>query len=137
MSTPRLDQGEVIAVAGRRERFAWTLRLVNSSGQRAGMGASDVVRFKLASTENATAPTLDFTSSAPASGGSLITITTRGSSSEDATGIVELRRGDTSGLSGVYYFEIDVDDAADANRTSQPMRGKMLFRPSMGGNIGA
>lgn len=137
MSTPKLDQGEIQAVAGRRERFTWSIRLVDANGVRCGLGGSDVVRFKLGATEDMSTPTLDFTSSAAASGGSLITITSRGSSSADATGIVELRRGDTSALSGRYYFEMDVDDAGDSNRTSQPIRGAIVFKASMGGAIGA
>ena len=135
MSVAKLDQGEKQAVAGRRERFTWTLRLVDEDGDRCGLGASDVVRFKLATTEGGT-PVLDISSSTPGSGGSLVNITSVGSSSADAEGVVELRRGDTSSLSGKYYFEVDVDDAGASNRTSQPMRGTITFRPSMGGTIG-
>lgn len=133
---PKLDQGEKQAVAGRRERFNWTIRLVDEDGARCGLGASDVVRFKLATTEGGT-PVLDISSTSAGSGGSTVNIVSLGSSSADATGVVELRRGDTSSLSGKYYFEVDVDDAGDGNRTSQPMRGSIVFRPSMGGNIGA
>jgi hypothetical protein len=50
--------------------------------------------------------------------------------------MVELRRGDTSALSGRYYFEIDVDDSGASNRTQQPIRGTIIFLASMGGSIG-
>ena len=137
MSVPKLDQGEKEAVAGRRERFTWAIRLVDSSGARCGLGASDVVRFKLATTEGATVPNLDFSSSTPTAAGSSVGIVGLGSSSTDATGTVELRRADTVLLIGLYYFELDVDDAGASSRTSQPIRGTIVFKPSMGGSIGA
>jgi hypothetical protein len=135
VSTPRLNVGEIECVAGRRERFNWSLRLVDASGNRSGLGASDVVRFKLATTASGT-PVLDIASGTPTAAGSKVTITTVGSSVIDAAGIVQLNRGDTSTLSGRYYFEIDVDDAGDSNRTQQPIRGTLLFLTSMGGTIG-
>ena len=64
MSVPKLDQGKKEVVAGRRERFTWTIRLVDEDGARCGLGASDVVRFKLATTEGGT-PVLDISSSSP------------------------------------------------------------------------
>src|SRR5262245_28156372 len=103
MSVAKLDQGEKQAVAGRRERFTWTMRLVDANGNRTGLGASDKVRFKLGTSADMLTPTIDIVSGTPSAAGSSVTIIGIGSSSQDATGVVELRRGDTSTLSGKYY----------------------------------
>lgn len=132
MSNPKLSVGTVDCVAGKRERFAWSMRLVDSSGVRCGLGASDLVRFRLASTAGATA-SLAFQSGTPSTNGSSVTINSRGSSSVDASGVVELRAADTTSLSGTMYFELDVIDAGDSNREAQPIRGTLRFLPSMSG----
>jgi hypothetical protein len=136
MSEPKLYQGNVDAVAGRRERFTWTIRTVDDDGDRVGLNVGDVVRFKLCGTEGGT-PVLDIASDTPGAGGSLINITSLGSPTTDAEGIVELRRGDTEDFEGKLYFEMDLDDSGDGDRTSQPLRGTITFKPSMGGTIGA
>jgi hypothetical protein len=136
MSSPTLYQGNVDAVAGRRERFTWTIRTVDEDGDRVGLNADDVVRFKVCATEGGT-PVLDIDSDTPGSGGSLVNITSLGSPTTDAEGIVELRRGDTVDFEGKLFFEMDLDDSGDSDRTSQPLRGTITFKPSMGGTIGA
>jgi hypothetical protein len=136
MSEPKLYQGNIDAVAGRRERFTWTIRTVDDDGDRVGLNVGDVVRFKVCHTEGGT-PALDIASDTPGAGGSLINITSLGSTTTDAEGIVELRRGDTVDFEGKLFFEMDLDDSGDSDRTSQPLRGTITFKPSMGGTIGA
>lgn len=132
MSTPKLSVGTVDCVAGKRERFAWSMRLVDSSGVRCGLGGSDKVRFRLAATQGAAA-TLAFESGTPSANGSSVTISSVGSASADASGVVELRAADTTSLSGTMYFELDVIDAGDSNREAQPIRGTLRLLPSMSG----
>ena len=132
MSVAKLLIGTVDCVAGKRERFGWTMRLVDSTGARCGLGASDKVKFRLASTQSGAA-SLAFDSSAASANGSSVTIGSRGSTTEDASGVVELRADDTTSLSGTKYFELDVIDAGDSNREAQPIRGMIRFLGSMSG----
>jgi hypothetical protein len=130
--TSKLQIGTVDCVSGKRERFTWTMRLVDSSGVRCGLGASDKVKFRLASTQGSAA-SLAFDSTTASTNGSSMTISSRGSSSVDANGVLELRAADTLSLSGTMQFELDVIDAGDSNREAQPIRGALRFLPSMTG----
>lgn len=127
----RLLQEDVRCVAGKRERYDWTLRLEDANGARCGLGASDVVKFRLATTEGGAA-LLSFTSSAASANGSSVNIVSRGSSSTDANGTVTLQGADTTTYGGTAKrYELVVIDAADSNREAVPVRGKMVFLPSI------
>jgi hypothetical protein len=129
--TSRLIQDEVECVAGKRERFDWTMHLEDENGTQAGLDVSDVVIFRMSSTAGGAAD-LEFDSDTPSDNDSEIQISTRGSSSTDASGTLTLQADDTAAFSGMTkHYELNVIDSGDSNRESQPIRGRLRFLPSI------
>lgn len=132
MTIAKLLQSDVDCVAGKRERFDWTIRLEDANGERCGLGESDAVIFRLAATADGTAQ-LEVSSADPTDNDSAINIVSLGSTTTDASGTLTLQADDTEAFSNTLkHYELNVADAGDSNRETQPIRGKMKFLPSIG-----
>ena len=104
-----------------------------------GLAVSDVVRFKLGTSEVAT-PALDLDSVAATTNGSVVTVNTIGSAGVTPAKVtVRFAQADTATLSGKYYGELDVVDDSEtspANAIKPAGQGTITFAGSMGGDIG-
>ncbi len=49
------------------------------------------------------------------------------------SGYWTVQAADTLTFSGHYFFEMNYIDSGDSDRVSQPIRGELLFKPSMTG----
>lgn len=131
----RLRVGQTECVAGRTEEFEWSA-YEGDGITPVAFASDDIVRFKLATKDDG-APTLDLVSNATTDNGSQVTVTSLGTAgTTPATGLVRLAQDDTLELKGTMYFEMNLVDHSDDDRIKQFLRGRLLFFPSQGGDVG-
>lgn len=91
------------------------------------LAATDVVRFRLWSTDDTTA-LIAATDATPSAGGTTVTIETRGvENTTPARVTVKLSTTDTDRTNGSYHFLVDVMDDSDSDRYQPACRGTIKF----------
>lgn len=120
--------------AGRTEDL--TFSVLDKNGDGLEIGADDHIHFRLTATRGGAA-VLEIVDGTATAEGSDIAIATRGDSETDpptaAAGTIQLAEGDTEDFDGLYFAELDLEDAAEAdpaNAMKPILRGLILFQPN-------
>jgi hypothetical protein len=127
-----------------------TFAIYDAQGRALAIGLTDIVYAKLALSEGSATPVMDVGSDSPLTGGSAVTITTRGDTSAPdpanwipAAGVVEFAPADTKTIPTVdawganenrkrYVFDLSLHDNADGKL--KPFgRGSVIVHRSPGG----
>lgn len=127
----------VRAFRNRTITFSGTLK--TASGGVLQLANSDKVRIKVGRQSDGT-PILDLLSGTATTNGSLVTITSRGSSSASAKYEFKLAQGDTKNMEpGTYDMEVlvvDDSETSPADAVKMAEQGALMLRETLDGGVG-